>query len=100
MNNPRGGRPFAFSHPTHLNRDALRNSQQLVTTLAADGEKLIDAATTAAVLEEARTSLLGQKSGELPELFKQLPSLCRRTSGAKRRLADQRRQGEDRRRAR
>ncbi|PYO79241.1 MAG: phenylalanine--tRNA ligase subunit alpha [Gemmatimonadetes bacterium] len=37
---------------------------------------MIDAATTAALLEEARTSLLGRKSGRLPELFKQLPSLA------------------------
>src|SRR5258706_13624808 len=44
--------------------------------LAAEGEKLIDAATTASLLEEARTSLLGRKSGRLPELFKQLPSLA------------------------
>ena len=54
----------------------LSEFQQLVTTLAADGEKLIDAATTAALLEEARTSLLGRKSGRLPDLFKQLPSLA------------------------
>ena len=54
----------------------LSEFQQLVTTLAADGEKMIDAATTAALLEEARTSLLGRKSGRLPELFKQLPSLA------------------------
>jgi len=47
-----------------------------VTSLAADGEKLIDAATTAALLEEARTSLLGRKSGRLPELFTQLPTLA------------------------
>jgi len=44
--------------------------------LAAEGEKLIDAATTASLLEETRTSLLGRKSGRLPELFKQLPSLA------------------------
>lgn len=44
--------------------------------LAAEGEKLIDAATSASLLEEARTSLLGRKSGRLPELFKQLPSLA------------------------
>ena len=44
--------------------------------LAAEGEKLIDAAITASLLEEARTSLLGRKSGRLPELFKQLPSLA------------------------
>lgn len=44
--------------------------------LAAEGEKLIDAATTASLLEEARTSLLGRRSGRLPELFKQLPSLA------------------------
>ncbi len=44
--------------------------------LAAEGEKLIDAASTASLLEEARTSLLGRKSGRLPELFKQLPSLA------------------------
>src|SRR5437762_10914748 len=37
---------------------------------------MIDAATTAALLEEARTSLLGRKSGRLPDLFKQLPSLA------------------------
>jgi len=54
----------------------LSEFQQLVTTLAAEGEKLIDAATTATLLEEARTSLLGRKSGRLPELFKQLPSLA------------------------
>ncbi len=54
----------------------LSEFQQLVTTLAADGEKLIDAAATAALLEEARTSLLGRKSGRLPDLFKQLPSLA------------------------
>ena len=54
----------------------LSEFQQLVTTLAAEGEKLIDAATTSALLEEARTSLLGRKSGRLPELFKQLPSLA------------------------
>lgn len=54
----------------------LSEFQQLVTTLAADGETLIDAATTAALLEDARTSLLGRKSGRLPELFKQLPSLA------------------------
>ena len=54
----------------------LSEFQQLVTNLAAEGEKLIDAATTASLLEEARTSLLGRKSGRLPELFKQLPSLA------------------------
>lgn len=54
----------------------LSEFQQLVTTLAAEGEKLIDAATTSALLEEARTSLLGRKSGRLPDLFKQLPSLA------------------------
>ena len=54
----------------------LSEFQQLVTSLAADGEKMIDAATTAALLEEARTSLLGRKSGRLPELFRQLPSLA------------------------
>ncbi|MFL5593308.1 MAG: phenylalanine--tRNA ligase subunit alpha [Gemmatimonadaceae bacterium] len=37
---------------------------------------MIDAATTGALLEEARTSLLGRKSGRLPDLFKQLPSLA------------------------
>ena len=54
----------------------LSEFQQQVTALAADGEKLIDAATTSALLEEARTTLLGRKSGRLPELFKQLPSLA------------------------
>jgi phenylalanyl-tRNA synthetase alpha chain len=54
----------------------LSEFQQLVTNLAAEGEKLIDAATTASLLEDARTSLLGRKSGRLPELFKQLPSLA------------------------
>ena len=54
----------------------LSEFQQLVTNVAAEGEKLIEAATTAALLEEARTSLLGRKSGRLPELFKQLPSLA------------------------
>jgi len=53
----------------------LSEFQQQVTAIAADGEKLIDASTTAALLEEARTTLLGRKSGRLPELFKQLPSL-------------------------
>ncbi|MFN2637172.1 MAG: phenylalanine--tRNA ligase subunit alpha [Gemmatimonadaceae bacterium] len=53
----------------------LSEFQQLVTSIAADGEKLIDLATTSSSLEEARTSLLGRKSGRLPELFKQLPSL-------------------------
>ena len=53
----------------------LSEFQQQVTAIAADGEKLIDAATTAALLEEARTTLLGRKSGRLPDLFKQLPSL-------------------------
>jgi phenylalanyl-tRNA synthetase alpha chain len=52
----------------------LSEFQQLVTSLAAEGEKLIDAAATTAALEEARTSLLGRKSGRLPDLFKQLPS--------------------------
>ncbi|HVS59169.1 MAG TPA: phenylalanine--tRNA ligase subunit alpha [Gemmatimonadaceae bacterium] len=37
---------------------------------------MIDSATTASSLEEARTSLLGRKSGRLPDLFKQLPSLA------------------------
>ncbi len=54
----------------------LSEFQQLVTALAAEGEKLIDAAGTNTALEEARTSLLGRKSGRLPELFKQLPSLA------------------------
>jgi phenylalanyl-tRNA synthetase alpha chain len=54
----------------------LSEFQQLVTTLADDGEKLINAAANAASLEDARTSLLGRKSGRLPELFKQLPSLA------------------------
>lgn len=54
----------------------LSEFQQLVTNLADDGEKLIDAAANAASLEDARTSLLGRKSGRLPELFKQLPSLA------------------------
>ncbi|HZE09928.1 MAG TPA: phenylalanine--tRNA ligase subunit alpha [Gemmatimonadaceae bacterium] len=54
----------------------LSEFQQLVTSIADDGEKLIDAATTASSLEEARTALLGRKSGRLPELFRQLPSLA------------------------
>jgi phenylalanyl-tRNA synthetase alpha chain len=54
----------------------LSEFQQLVTTLADEGEKLIDSATNAASLEDARTSLLGRKSGRLPDLFKQLPSLA------------------------
>jgi len=54
----------------------LSEFQQLVTNLAADGEKVIDAATTTTLLEDARTALLGRKSGRLPELFKQLPSLA------------------------
>ena len=54
----------------------LSEFQQLVTTLADEGEKLIDSATNASSLEDARTSLLGRKSGRLPELFKQLPSLA------------------------
>jgi phenylalanyl-tRNA synthetase alpha chain len=54
----------------------LSEFQQLVTTLADEGEKLIDAATNASSLEDARTSLLGRKSGRLPDLFKQLPSLA------------------------
>jgi phenylalanyl-tRNA synthetase alpha chain len=54
----------------------LSEFQQLVTTIADDGEKLIEAASNAASLEDARTSLLGRKSGRLPELFKQLPSLA------------------------
>ena len=54
----------------------LSEFQQQVTTLASDGERLIDAATTTALLEDARTTLLGRKSGRLPELFKQLPSLA------------------------
>ena len=53
----------------------LSEFQQQVTALATDGEKLIDAASTSALLEEARTTLLGRKSGRLPELFKQLPTL-------------------------
>ena len=62
--------------PPELRTVTLSEFQQLVTSLAADGERLIDAATTAALLEEARTALLGRKSGRLPELFKQLPSLA------------------------
>ena len=54
----------------------LSEFQQQVTALAADGEKLIDGATTSALLEDARTTLLGRKSGRLPELFKQLPTLA------------------------
>ena len=54
----------------------LSEFQQLVTNIADEGQKLIDAATTAASLEAARTSLLGRKSGRLPDLFKQLPSLA------------------------
>ncbi|HWL40007.1 MAG TPA: phenylalanine--tRNA ligase subunit alpha [Gemmatimonadaceae bacterium] len=54
----------------------LSEFQQLVTALAAEGEKLIDAAGTNPALEDVRTSLLGRKSGRLPELFKQLPSLA------------------------
>jgi phenylalanyl-tRNA synthetase alpha chain len=54
----------------------LSEFQQLVTTLADEGEKLIDSATNASSLEDARTSLLGRKSGRLPDLFKQLPSLA------------------------
>jgi phenylalanyl-tRNA synthetase alpha chain len=54
----------------------LSEFQQLVTNLAADGERLIDAATTTTLLEDARTALLGRKSGRLPDLFKQLPSLA------------------------
>ena len=54
----------------------LSDFQQLVTTIAAEGEKLIDSATTSGLLEEARTSLLGRKSGRLPDLFRQLPSLA------------------------
>ncbi|HEY3746379.1 MAG TPA: phenylalanine--tRNA ligase subunit alpha [Gemmatimonadaceae bacterium] len=37
---------------------------------------MIDSATNASSLEDARTSLLGRKSGRLPDLFKQLPSLA------------------------
>ena len=54
----------------------LSEFQQLVTTLADEGEKLIDSATNASSLEDARTSLLGRKSGRLPDLFRQLPSLA------------------------
>lgn len=54
----------------------LSEFQQQVTAIAADGEKLIEAATTAALLEEARTALLGRKSGRLPDVFKQLPTLA------------------------
>ena len=54
----------------------LSEFQQLVTTLADEGEKLIDSASNASSLEDARTSLLGRKSGRLPDLFKQLPSLA------------------------
>ena len=54
----------------------LSEFQQLVTTLADEGERLIGSATNAASLEDARTSLLGRKSGRLPDLFKQLPSLA------------------------
>jgi phenylalanyl-tRNA synthetase alpha chain len=54
----------------------LSEFQQLVTTLADEGEKLIDSATNSSSLEDARTSLLGRKSGRLPDLFKQLPSLA------------------------
>ena len=54
----------------------LSEFQQLVTTLADEGEKLIDQALTTSSLEDARTSLLGRKSGRLPELFKLLPSLA------------------------
>ena len=54
----------------------LSEFQQLVTTLADEGEKLIDQATTTSSLEDARTSLLGRKSGRLPDLFKRLPSLA------------------------
>ena len=53
----------------------LSEFQQLVTNLATEGESLIAAAQTAAALESARTALLGRKSGRLPDLFKQLPSL-------------------------
>ena len=54
----------------------LSEFQQLVTNIADEGQKLIDAATNGASLEAARTSLLGRKSGRLPDLFKQLPSLA------------------------
>lgn len=54
----------------------LSEFQQLVTALAVEGEALISAAATSLALEEARTSLLGRKSGRLPDLFKQLPSLA------------------------
>ena len=54
----------------------LSEFQQLVTAIAAEGEQLIDLATTSGTLEDARTSLLGRKSGRLPDLFKQLPSLA------------------------
>lgn len=54
----------------------LSEFQQLVTTLADEGVKLIDSASSPASLEAARTALLGRKSGRLPELFKQLPSLA------------------------
>jgi phenylalanyl-tRNA synthetase alpha chain len=53
----------------------LSEFQQLVTNLATEGEAMISVAQSAASLESARTSLLGRKSGRLPELFKQLPSL-------------------------
>jgi len=54
----------------------LSEFQQLVTALAVEGEAMISSAATSSALEEARTSLLGRKSGRLPELFKQLPSLA------------------------
>ena len=53
----------------------LSEFQNLVTGVAVEGESRISAASTAAALEEARTAILGRKSGRLTELFKQLPSL-------------------------
>lgn len=63
----------------------LTEFKRLVTIMDGDGEQLIDAAASTSSLEEARTALLGRKSGKLSDLMKQLPSLSpdeRREAGA------------------
>ena len=63
----------------------LTEFKRLVTIMDGDGEQLIDSAATTSSLEEARTALLGRKTGKLSDLMKQLPSLSldeRREAGA------------------
>jgi phenylalanyl-tRNA synthetase alpha chain len=65
--------------------DALAAFVAAATQIESDGLTLIASATSTATLDDARTALVGRKSGRLTDLMKTLPSLsadARRDAGA------------------